>query len=152
MESQPFVNYFTVLNLPVSITLSFEQLDKAFYQLQLQYHPDLFAHLSVAHKQEATAKAALINTAYYTLRNFITRVEHLLAIHNVVIEQLIPSNQLMLEVLEWREEQKWSKELMLEHQQQIEKQTIDYWHKHDMQNVTHSYLRLKFFNRFMAEQ
>jgi molecular chaperone HscB len=75
------MDYFTLFGLPVSYTLSQEQLAVRYQDLQRQYHPDKFASASAAEQLASVQQSATINQAWQTLRHPLTRAEYLLSLH-----------------------------------------------------------------------
>jgi molecular chaperone HscB len=55
-----------------------DQLDARFRKLQQQFHPDRYASNSEIEKRRAVQIAAIINQAYETLKDPLTRAQYLL--------------------------------------------------------------------------
>ena len=73
-------DYFTVFGLPPKLTVDSEALQRRFYELSRQHHPD-FHQGAVAERQaETLTRSALINRAYRALRDPLPRVEYLIAL------------------------------------------------------------------------
>ena len=72
------MNYYQFLALPQKLALDNAELEKRFYTLSRQYHPDMHARKSPAERQQAEENTALLNDAYRALRDPITRAEYLL--------------------------------------------------------------------------
>jgi molecular chaperone HscB len=70
--------YFEFLDLPKNLDLDTKDLEKRFYALSRQLHPDLHSRKSPAERQQAEESTAVLNDAYRTLRDPITRAEYLL--------------------------------------------------------------------------
>ena len=64
-----------------------QDLEKRFYQLSRKWHPDLFARRSVVEQQEALDNTALLNDAYRTLREPISRAEYVLSRHGLEVSE-----------------------------------------------------------------
>jgi len=73
-------DYFTVFGLPRKLTVDGEVLQRRFYDLSRQHHPDFHQGADAAGQAEALAQSALINRAYRALRDPLTRVEYLIAV------------------------------------------------------------------------
>ncbi|MGH7373675.1 MAG: Fe-S protein assembly co-chaperone HscB [Candidatus Rokuibacteriota bacterium] len=73
-------DYFTVFGLPRKLTVDGEALQRRFYDLSRQHHPDFHQGADAAGQAEALAQSALINRAYRALRDPLTRVEYLIAL------------------------------------------------------------------------
>lgn len=77
------LNYFTLFGLEPTFTIEQAKLSAAFQSLQKTVHPDRFAHASEQEKLIAVQKSAQINDGFQTLKNPITRSEHLLKLRGV---------------------------------------------------------------------
>jgi molecular chaperone HscB len=73
-------DYFTVFGLPRKLTLDGEALQRRFYELSRQHHPDFHQGAAAEEQAETLARSALINRAYRALRDPLTRVEYLIAL------------------------------------------------------------------------
>jgi molecular chaperone HscB len=73
-------DYFEVFGLPRKLSLDLQELQRRFYDLSRRHHPD-FHQTADAEAQAAVLEAsALVNRAYRTLRDPISRVEYLIAL------------------------------------------------------------------------
>jgi molecular chaperone HscB len=81
------MTYFEVFSLPTKLALDTASLEKAFYKLSRDFHPDRFASKSVEEQAEATEKSSHLNDAYRTLRDPIRRTEYLLELEGVELEE-----------------------------------------------------------------
>jgi len=72
------MHYFEFLGLPRNLAIDAGDLEKRFYALSRQLHPDLHSRKSPAERQQAEESTAVLNDAYRTLRDPITRAEYLL--------------------------------------------------------------------------
>ncbi|MGH9629097.1 MAG: Fe-S protein assembly co-chaperone HscB [Bryobacteraceae bacterium] len=70
--------YYEVFGLEPSLTLDTGDLQKRFYHLSRQLHPDRFGRRPPAEQQYALDATALLNDAYRVLRNPVQRAEYLL--------------------------------------------------------------------------
>lgn len=73
-------DYFTVFGLPRKLTVDVEALQRRFYELSRQHHPDFHQAADAARQAEALAQSALVNRAYRALRDPLARVEYLIAL------------------------------------------------------------------------
>jgi molecular chaperone HscB len=71
-------DYFEFLELPRSAALDPKDLEKRFYALSRQLHPDLYARKSQPERDYAQNASALLNDAYRTLKDPIARAMYLL--------------------------------------------------------------------------
>ena len=81
------MTYFELFNLPPKLALDTASLEKAFYKLSREFHPDRFASKSAEEQAEATDKSSQLNDAYRTLRDPIRRTEYLLELEGVELEE-----------------------------------------------------------------
>jgi molecular chaperone HscB len=81
------VTYFDVFGLQRKLTLDPSALERAFYKLSRKLHPDVYARASEQEQQWSLEQTSLLNDAYRTLKNPITRTEYLLKLEGVEIEQ-----------------------------------------------------------------
>jgi molecular chaperone HscB len=72
------MDYFEFLDLPRNLDLDAKDLEKRFYALSRQLHPDLHSRKSPAEREQAEESTAVLNDAYRTLRDPIARAEYLL--------------------------------------------------------------------------
>jgi molecular chaperone HscB len=85
-QLEPATDYFTVFDLPRKLHIDLAQLERSFYRLSRKYHPDVYATKSAAEQQWSLDQTSLLNDAYRTLKNPITRTEYLLRLEGVVLE------------------------------------------------------------------
>jgi molecular chaperone HscB len=78
-------DYFEFLELPRSAALDPKDLEKRFYALSRQLHPDLYARKSAEEKAYAQDASALLNDAYRTLKDPIARAMYLLKLEGFEI-------------------------------------------------------------------
>jgi molecular chaperone HscB len=81
------MTYFEVFSLPPKLNLDAAAMEKNFYKLSRDFHPDRFASKSAAEQAEATEKSSLLNDAYRVLRDPIRRTEYLLELEGVELEE-----------------------------------------------------------------
>ena len=72
------MNYFEVFALPRRLAIDADELQRRFYALSRQYHPDFHQGASGEEQAKALEASALVNAAYRTLRDPIARIEYLL--------------------------------------------------------------------------
>lgn len=73
-------DYFSFFSLPRRLSLDAAELQKRFYELSRQLHPDLYAGRAAEEQQYALDASALLNDAYRVLRDPVKRAEYLLAL------------------------------------------------------------------------
>jgi len=73
-------DYFTVFGLPRKLGVDGEALQRRFYELSRQHHPDFHQGADAEGQAEALGQSALVNRAYRALREPLARVEYLIAL------------------------------------------------------------------------
>lgn len=98
-------NYFELLGLTPSFTLNLKALEQAYFTAQRATHPDRFVGKGEAERVAAISRSQLVNDAYDTLKNPLTRAEHLLemqSIHALADDAVVPP-AILAEMMELRE-------------------------------------------------
>jgi molecular chaperone HscB len=73
-------DYFELLGVPRSLNLSLDELQKSYYDLSRQLHPDRFMQKPEAERQRALDMSSALNDAYRTLKDPIKRAQYLLTL------------------------------------------------------------------------
>jgi molecular chaperone HscB len=73
-------DYFTVFGLPRKLVVDAAALQRRFYELSREHHPDFQQGAAAARQAEALAQSAMVNRAYRALRDPLSRVEYLIAL------------------------------------------------------------------------
>ena len=73
-------DYFEVFGLPRKLQLDLDALQRRFYELSRQHHPDFHQGADAAAQAQALETSALVNRAYRALRDPVARVEYLIAL------------------------------------------------------------------------
>ena len=73
-------DYFEVFGLPRKLSLDLQELQGRFYDLSRRHHPDFHQTADAQAQAAALEASALVNRAYRTLRDPISRVEYLIAL------------------------------------------------------------------------
>ena len=76
-------DYFSFLGVPRKLTLDAADLERRFRELSRKFHPDYFYNATPAERLASLERSSYLNDAYRTLRNPVSRVEHLLAIEGL---------------------------------------------------------------------
>lgn len=76
-----------MFELPQKLRLDTSALEKRFYTLSRQLHPDRFVKRSEEEQEEALRQSSGLNDAYRTLRDPVRRTQHLLALQGVEMEE-----------------------------------------------------------------
>jgi len=71
-------NYYDFFGLEHKLDIDLKDLERRFYALSRQYHPDRFTLKSAEEQQVALDATAILNDGYRALRDPLTRAEYLL--------------------------------------------------------------------------
>jgi molecular chaperone HscB len=95
-------DYFTCFGVPRRLLLDPQKLEAKFYELSRTFHPDFYQTKSSAEQTISLSNAAVLNTAYRTLREPIQRAEYLLALETGSVKDIrtSPPADLFEEILE----------------------------------------------------
>ncbi len=72
-------DYYEFFGIPRRLSVDMDDLQKRFYALSREFHPDRYARKSVAEQQYALDATSILNDGYRVLRDPIKRAEYLLA-------------------------------------------------------------------------
>jgi molecular chaperone HscB len=78
-------DFFQVFSLPRAFRIDLEPLEREFHRLSRKLHPDRFARASEVEREWSLADTALLNDAYRTLKDPLTRTEYLLKLEGAEI-------------------------------------------------------------------
>ena len=101
------MDHFARLGLPAAFELDAQSLDKAYFALQRQWHPDRFAAKPAEERARASTEAAALNDAYRTLKEPLSRAIYLATLKGVELPgdgKTIDDPDLLTEVMDAREE------------------------------------------------
>jgi len=73
-------DYYELLGIPRSLNLSLDDLQKRFYELSRQLHPDRFMQKPEAERARALDMSSALNDGYRTLKDPIKRAQYLLSV------------------------------------------------------------------------
>jgi molecular chaperone HscB len=76
-------DYFAFLGLRRRLRIDAQGLEKRFRDLSRQFHPDYYYNAAPAERLASLERSSYLNDAYRTLKNPVSRVEHLLAIEGL---------------------------------------------------------------------
>jgi molecular chaperone HscB len=72
------MRFYEAFDLTPALSLDAEDLKKRFYERSRQWHPDRFSRASAAEQEKALEMTAVLNDAFRTLRDPISRAEYFL--------------------------------------------------------------------------
>ena len=75
------LDYFAFLGLPRKLRIDEAELEKTFYALSRQFHPDYFMNASAQEQQASVERSSMLNDAYRTLRDRVARAKYLLSLY-----------------------------------------------------------------------
>jgi molecular chaperone HscB len=75
-----------MFSLPHKLTIDTSALERDFYKLSRRLHPDLYARKSAEEQAWSLRQSSLLNDAYRTLKDPVTRTAYLLKLEGVRIE------------------------------------------------------------------
>jgi molecular chaperone HscB len=78
--------YFSIFGLPQKLTIDTAVLERDFYKLSRKLHPDLFARKSAEEQAWSLRQSSLLNDAYRTLKDPISRTAYLLKLEGLAVE------------------------------------------------------------------
>lgn len=102
-------DYFTVFGLPRKLVVDASALQRRFYELSREHHPDFHQGAAAERQAEALAQSAVVNRAYRALRDPLSRVEYLIAleegreVREGATDKPKAPRELLLEMLEVQE-------------------------------------------------
>ena len=100
-------SYFEIFSLAVSTELDLNQLNEKNREWQQLVHPDRFANGSEAEKRQAMQKTSLLNEAYNTLKDPVSRMQYMLSLKGLDISAETDTTMdgaFLMEQMEFREE------------------------------------------------
>jgi molecular chaperone HscB len=100
------MDHFARLGLPAALELEPASLDRAYFALQRQWHPDRFVARPPDERARASSEAAALNDAYRTLKDPLSRAVYLAELRGVELPgdgKTIDDPDLLMEAMETRE-------------------------------------------------
>jgi len=101
------IDHFQRLGLARGFDVATAELDRRYFALQRQLHPDRFVKKTPRERAVSQSQAASLNEAYETLRDPLGRAVYLLRLQGIELEpasgQTISDPVLLMEAMEMRE-------------------------------------------------
>jgi molecular chaperone HscB len=96
---------FDILGMPATFALDLVALEKAYFAAQRATHPDRFIGKPEAERVAAIGRSTLVNDAYETLKNPLTRAEHLLELQGIdaLSDDAVVPPVILMEMMDLRE-------------------------------------------------
>jgi molecular chaperone HscB len=86
IEADAEQTYFTMFSLPRKLSIDTIALERGFYKLSRQLHPDLYARKSAEEQAWSLRQSSLLNDAYRTLKDPVARTGYLLKLEGIRLE------------------------------------------------------------------
>ncbi len=96
-------DYFEFFSLPANLVLDAEDLQKRFYALSRQLHPDRFTRKPVIEQQNSLEASSILNDGFRVLRDPVLRAEYVLSANGLELAEQRSKNvppELLEEVFE----------------------------------------------------
>jgi molecular chaperone HscB len=93
------MRFYEAFGLEPALTLDAEDLKKRFYERSRLWHPDRFSRASAAEQDKALEMTAVLNDAFRTLRDPVSRAEYFLKENGFELSKEAPP-ELLEEVFE----------------------------------------------------
>jgi molecular chaperone HscB len=81
------VDYFAFFGFSRKLNLDTAELEKEFYALSRRLHPDVFGQADERERAWSLEQSSMLNDAYRTLKDPITRTEYLLRLEGIELEE-----------------------------------------------------------------
>lgn len=98
-------SFFDILGIPAGFDVNAKALEQAYFTAQRACHPDRFVGKPEADRIAAITRSQLVNDAYDTLKNPLTRAEHLLELNGIspLADDTKVPPAILVEMMELRE-------------------------------------------------
>jgi len=100
-------DYFSLFDMNREYLLDSDFLEKRYFELQKEYHPDKFVGKNEGERLDGIKKSTLINDAYKALKSPLKRAEYILSLNGIVVNDeqntIKPNQEILLEAMEQRE-------------------------------------------------
>jgi molecular chaperone HscB len=80
-------DFFSIFSHPRKLNVDTKTLEKQFYAKSRELHPDRFAARPKIEQEAVLEQSSLLNDAWRTLKDPITRTEHLLELEGIQLEE-----------------------------------------------------------------
>jgi molecular chaperone HscB len=157
------MDHFARLGLPAALDLEPASLDRAYFALQRQWHPDRFVARAPDERARASSEAAALNDAYRTLKDPLSRAVYLAGLRGVELPgdgKTIDDPELLMEAMEAREalheaESPDAVETLAgqakRQAQEALAELADLFLRDDKPAIRKTLLRLRYFDKFAEE-
>lgn len=99
-------NFFDLFELPLSLSLDVDTLEKTYKRLQRLTHPDRFAAKSDLEKKLAIQMSSRINQAYTVLKDPVKRAVYFFELQGIATDfekNTVMNSEFLMKQMAWRE-------------------------------------------------
>lgn len=100
-------NYFEIFDVPALTEIDLEKVADNYRNIQKQVHPDRFVNADEKERRIAMQKTSLINQAFQTLKQPVSRLQYLMSLKGVEMDAETDTTMdadFLMEQMEFREE------------------------------------------------
>ena len=84
-------DYYTFFDIPLKFHIDEPELEKKFYSLSRQFHPDYYMNASEEERQASIERSSMLNDAFRTLRDNVSRAQYILSLEGIAqVEKKAP--------------------------------------------------------------
>jgi len=156
------IDHFARLGMKRGFPVDIRDLDRRYFALQRQLHPDRFATRSARERAISQSQAVSLNAAYDALKTPLLRAEYLLALAGKPIgdEKTIRDPDLLMEQMERRESLEEARDAAgvetcigaaVADSMSIEREIADAFAEGDLAVARRATLRLRYLQRLVDE-
>jgi molecular chaperone HscB len=156
------IDHFARLGVPQGFRIDLRDLERRYFALQRQLHPDRFATRSARERAISQSQAVSLNEAYDALRAPLARAEYLLSLAGqpIVDDRTIRDPELLMEQMERRETLEEARDAegvetcigaAVADSMAIERDIADAFDLRDMGTARRATLRLRYLQRLVDE-
>lgn len=81
------MNYFELFEIPVSLQIDKNELQKKYFELQKKYHPDFFSNADENEQADMLEISSLINKAFKTFKDSDETIKYVLQLKDLLQEE-----------------------------------------------------------------
>ncbi|MDH5735215.1 MAG: Fe-S protein assembly co-chaperone HscB, partial [Gammaproteobacteria bacterium] len=99
-------SYFDIFNVPLSYDIDLNKVGEIYLKLQKSVHPDRYANSGDQEKRIAMQQTSLINQAFYTLKDPVSRAQYMLKLKGLDMDSETDTTmdaEFLMEQMEFRE-------------------------------------------------
>lgn len=81
------MNYFELFEIPVSLQIDANELQKKYFELQKKYHPDFFSNADENEQADMLERSSMINKAIKTFKDGDETIKYVLQLKSLLQEE-----------------------------------------------------------------